>query len=417
MSSSRTPNRVVVAAADGVVDTLVGIVWVSVVASLVGAGVGTLVIGVGFFVLAFAVIGIGWFGGVERRRAAAVYGLYLPAPDRARTPRRGWLRPVSQAWLDVRGADFWRGVGHLLATFALGLLSAAALTYLIGGGLAEALSPLLPSDSGARLGSWSSGLPHFAPVVAVPFGLAYLALGLGLLMGCYHAHRALTRGLLGVSDAEVLRTELKQSAERREGAVRVATSDRRHIERDLHDGVQPQLVNVGMLLDLARTKLDADPAAARALLDEAHAGTKTAISDLRQLGRGIHPAILTDSGLDAALSALVARSTLPTTLDVRLDRRCGPDAEAAVYFAVSEALANAAKHAGATACSVRVALHQEATPALVAEVTDNGRGGARLVPQGGLAGLTDRLTALGGRLDVRSGAASGTTVTAVVPCA
>jgi signal transduction histidine kinase len=173
-----------------------------------------------------------------------------------------------------------------------------------------------------------------------------------------------------------------------------------------------------MLLDMARTKIATDPEGAGHLLDEAHAGTKTAIRDLRQLGRGIHPAILTDSGLDAALSALVARSPLPTTLDVRLDSRCNPDAEAAVYFAASEALANAAKHAGATACSVRVARREDAGVAwLVAEITDNGRGGARVVPQGGLAGLSDRLGALGGRLDLRSGAATGTTLSAVVPCA
>src|SRR5690606_26304300 len=140
--------------------------------------------------------------------------------------------------------------------------------------------------------------------------------------------------------------EVRTKSAQREGAVRAADGERTRIERDLHDGVQPRLVSVGMTLGLAQQKIDEDPAAAKALITEAHTSTKAAITELRQLARGIHASVLDDRGLDAALSALAGRSHIPVHLDVRLDpghrdRPACRNAEAAVYFAIAESLTNA----------------------------------------------------------------------------
>lgn len=416
MSSSPTPLplRPLVAAADGVWDFVLSLTWFIVFVTLMSVGLGLALIAVGIPLLVIAVIGTVWFLSWERERAAHAYGLNLPAPPRVRTPKSGWLRPLAQAWLDVRDPYFWRGVVHELATLVLGTLTVSVLSFLVGGGIAQVLSPLLPASSSTS--TWVAGLPRRPAFLAVPLGAVFLALALGLLIGVYHAHRALSQGLLGVTDADIMRRQLAQTATQRDGAVRIVETDRRRIERDLHDGVQPQLVNVGMMLSMAQSKLDTDPAAARELLAEAHAGTQSAIQDLRRLGRGIHPAILTESGLDAALSALVAQVPIPTTLDSKAPGRCGPAAESAAYFFVAEALANAAKHSGASACVVRLRRQDaDGAPTLVVDVADNGRGGAAIVPQGGLAGLRDRLAAVGGGLSLRSDA-HGTTVTAVLPC-
>lgn len=434
--SSPTP---LVAAADGVVDAVVGLVWVVVFVTMVGVGLATLIVGVGAYILAAAVLMTASLGAAERRRAASVHRVDgvpgvpdadgRPSADatRVRTPRRGLLAPLAQALLDLRGRQFWRDVTHLVVTFVLGVASVWVLAYVIAGGLAHLVSPLLPAGDGASAAgspsAWSDALfgwNRLPTAVSIAVGVVSVALGCALLAAAHALHRTLSRSLLRVDDGEVLRQQLRAASEQRDGAVRAVESDRRRIERDLHDGVQPQLVNVGMLLSMARSKLDTDPELARSLLEEAHSGTRTAVHDLRMLGRGIHPSILTDSGLDAALSALVAQFALPVTLDVRLPGRCGQAAEDAAYFTVAEALTNAVKHAEASGCVVRV---RRAGPAegsagatLTLTVADNGRGGAVILPRGGLAGVRDRLAAVGGRLDVAS-SPGGTIVSAVIPCA
>jgi signal transduction histidine kinase len=210
--------------------------------------------------------------------------------------------------------------------------------------------------------------------------------------------------------------------------VRAADVERTRIERDLHDGVQPRLVSVGMTLGLAQQKIDDDPEAAKALIAEAHASTKAAITELRQLARGIHTSVLTDRGLDAALSALAARSPVPVVLDVRLEHRCSPDVEAAVYFVIAEALTNAAKHSRAAQCRVLVRQRvsepapgtpatQPATGILWARIEDDGIGGATIVPGGGLDGLGNRVLGVGGTFRLESPVGGPTTVEVSIPCA
>ena len=190
--------------------------------------------------------------------------------------------------------------------------------------------------------------------------------------------------------------------------------ERRRLERDLHDGAQQRLVALSLQLGLARRKVDADPATARLLLDAARGELDTALEELRELARGIHPAILTDRGLDAALSALAARSTIPVRLDVHLAQRPPASVEATAYFIVAEALTNAARYSNATAIDVRVRGDRDK---LRIHVTDNGVGGAEQRPGGGLAGLADRASSVEGSLHVTSPKGGPTVVTAELPCA
>jgi signal transduction histidine kinase len=192
----------------------------------------------------------------------------------------------------------------------------------------------------------------------------------------------------------------------------VAATERRRIERDLHDGAQQRLVALAMDLGMAREKLASQPEAARALIDEAHDGAKRALAELRNLARGIHPAVLTDRGLDAAISALAARSPVPVEVDVQLHGRPPAAVESTAYFVVAEALANVAKHAAATHAEVRVIRKDEW---LLVEVCDDSVGGADPAG-GGLAGLADRVAAVDGRLAVASPQGGPTVVRAELPC-
>jgi len=199
----------------------------------------------------------------------------------------------------------------------------------------------------------------------------------------------------------------------RAGAVESAESELRRIERDLHDGAQARLVAIGMSLGLAEQKLGSDPEAARELVAEARAGTGDALRELRDLARGIHPPILADRGLEAALAALVARVPLDVELRVDLAERPPEAVESAAYFVAAEGLANAAKHAAASRVDIRAVRMGEA---VVVTVMDDGRGGAN--PNGaGLQGLRGRVEALDGTLRVQSPPGGPTIVEAVLPCA
>jgi signal transduction histidine kinase len=202
----------------------------------------------------------------------------------------------------------------------------------------------------------------------------------------------------------------------RTAAVDLAAEDRRQIERDLHDGVQQRLVSLAIDLGRAKEKLDTDtdPEGAKELVGEAHEEAKRAITEVRDLARGIHPAVLTDRGLDAALSALATRS--PVRVDVRVDvvERPPASVEAAAYFVVSEALANIAKHASATRADVTV---RRTGDRLTIKVEDDGAGGATLVEGSGLAGLRDRVGALDGELHLLSPKGGPTVLMVEIPCA
>jgi signal transduction histidine kinase len=199
----------------------------------------------------------------------------------------------------------------------------------------------------------------------------------------------------------------------RAGAVVQQETDLARIERDLHDGAQARLVALGMSLGMAEQKLASDPAAAQELLAEARRGTREALEELRSLARGIHPPLLADRGLAAAIDALAGRTPPRATVSVVLPRRPPQPVETAAYFVVAEALANTGKHANATRIDIDV--HEDGGT-LVVKIVDDGAGGAD-AGGSGLRGLARRVEALDGRLDVASPSGGPTTIRAVIPCA
>jgi signal transduction histidine kinase len=210
-------------------------------------------------------------------------------------------------------------------------------------------------------------------------------------------------------EQQVVRLESSRVA-----ALDSAEAERRRIERDLHDGAQQRLIAAAMDLGVARERLVSDPEGGRELVGRAHDEVKAALRELRDLVRGIHPVILEDRGLDAALSAVVARSPVPVELSVTAEPRPSPAVESAAYFIVCEALANVARHAEARHASVRIDV-QDAV--LRIDVHDDGAGGADPARGTGLSGLADRVAALGGTFAIDSPSGGPTDLRVEIPCA
>jgi signal transduction histidine kinase len=204
--------------------------------------------------------------------------------------------------------------------------------------------------------------------------------------------------------------ELRASRHR---IVEAGYAERRRVERDLHDGAQQRLMALTMNLRLARDRLDADPGATAELLDEAMDELAAATAELRELARGIHPVLLSERGLGAALGGLADRAPVPVEIVATPEERLPPAVEMATYFVVAEALTNVARYAEADVASVRVA---RLDGVLEVEIADDGVGGADMAAGTGLRGLEDRVAALDGRFTVKSRAGQGTTVEARIPC-
>ena len=214
-------------------------------------------------------------------------------------------------------------------------------------------------------------------------------------------------------DAE-LRSKVEELRASRERMLRIGLEERRRLERDLHDGAQQRLVSMALNMRLARTRLRDDPVAAERLLDGAGDELEAALGELRELARGIHPAVLSDRGLDTALETLARRAPVPVELHRLPEERLPEAVELAAYFVVAEALTNVAKYASATHATVDV---RRLNGKLVVRVADDGVGGADPEVGTGLRGLADRLAVIEGRLEIDSEPGKGTTITAKIPCA
>jgi signal transduction histidine kinase len=210
-----------------------------------------------------------------------------------------------------------------------------------------------------------------------------------------------------------LRAKVDELRRSRERMLRIGLEERRRLERDLHDGAQQRLVSMALNIRLARAKLNADPLAADRLLESAGTELDSALEELRELARGIHPAVLTDRGLSTALETLASRAPVPVELAELPDERLPEAVELAAYFVVAEALTNVAKYAKATHAKVEVARENGR---LLVEVEDDGVGGANPDNGTGLRGLADRIAVLEGRLEIDSKQGKGTTVRAQIPC-
>jgi signal transduction histidine kinase len=393
----------------------VGLTWHVVLAVGLTLGVGTLIIWVGVFVLALTVLA--WRGGawLERRWVRAMLGVEIPDPYRPAPSGSPWRR----ARVVASDPATWKDLAYLVVLFPLGLLWFVVTLTLWTAALGLLTAPLwywIPADGGAAL--IADGDRGLLVIDTLPEALLAMVVGAGLCVaaawavkGMAAAHGAVALALLGPSQHQLqARVDALQAS--RDRAVDTAEAERRRIERDLHDGAQQRLVALAMDLGMARAKLESDPAAGAALVGEAHEEAKRALAELRDLARGIHPAVLADRGLDAAISALAARSPVPVGVEVATGRLPGP-VESAAYFVVAEALANAAKHAGATEIGVRITRHRDL---LVVEVIDDGAGGADPAKGTGLRGLADRVAAVDGCLTVTSPAGGPTVIRAELPC-
>ena len=220
-------------------------------------------------------------------------------------------------------------------------------------------------------------------------------------------------GAAGPSRTEELEHQVRRLAQTRAGAVDAADAERRRLERDLHDGTQQRLVSLAMNLGMARVEVTTAEQAKQAIA-AAHEEAKAALTELRNLIRGLHPAVLADRGLDAALSGVAARMPVPVRLTVDLPRRPPPVIEAVAYFVVSEALTNVAKHAQASQAEVFV---QRTGDRLHVIISDDGVGGADPARGTGLAGLAKRASSVDGTFEIASPPGGPTLITVDLPCA
>jgi signal transduction histidine kinase len=387
---------------------IVNVVVCSVGLSLVCAFAITVVGGAAVLAATLAVTSV--LARFERRRAAELLGASIVAPAYKKGPHRfGWIGNM------VTDRARWKELAYSFVQSIIGPTLFSLMVAAWAGALALITLPLyiqaLPGDTAHLLITDIKSGRRIAAATAVGLALLVAAPFLTLLFGRIEA--ALVRSLLGTNRTAELEAEVVEVSARRSAAVDAAEAERRRIERDLHDGAQQRLVALGMTLGLAREKMDSDPEQARALMDEAHADAKAAMVELRSIARGIHPAVLDDRGLDAALSAIAAKAPVPVSINVNLPKRMGVTLEGAAYYVVAESLTNMAKHANATHASIDIGVHDGK---LLVAVSDNGRGGAEVRPDGGLAGLRDRVAALGGTLAVSSPAGGPTTVKVDMPC-
>jgi signal transduction histidine kinase len=380
-----------------------GLIWLAAIYSLLHwpAGDWEHVLLYAATVLAAPVAALGAVHGLtalQRSRLRAMLGLEFQAPAQP-AERRPW--PVGP-W---RSAATWQQLGyHLLAVVTGG----------VGGGLVAACW-LIPA---AAIGYLAAGHPDAgAGTVAVLAGAGLLLAAPWLARQVTRADEAAARALLGPSRSEELALRVESLARSRADIVAATDAERRRIERDLHDGTQQRLVSLAMNLGMARARLADAPEPALQAIADAHDEAMLALTELGDFIRGLHPAVLNDRGLDAALSGLAARAPLPVRLRVEVARPAAPSIEAVAYFIVSEALTNVAKHAQANRAEVTVSRGGDL---LRIVVTDDGRGGAVARdgggPGSGLRGLAQRAAAVDGKLTIDSPPGGPTVITAELPC-
>jgi signal transduction histidine kinase len=381
------------------------LIWGAAIASLLAWPVGgwahaVLYIAVVVVVPVLALWAVQGLAALQRSRLRATLGVDIPAGPLA-AGRKPW--PVGP-WL---AAATWRQLGfHLLAI----------LTGVAGGGLVAACW-LAPA---AAIGYLAAARPPpAAGAAACAAAVALLLAAPWLARLVTRADEASARALLGPSRSEELTLRVESLARSRADVVTAADAERRRIERDLHDGAQQRLVSLAMNLGMARERFTTAPEPVRRAIAEAHDEAVLALAELREFIRGLHPAVINDRGLDAALSGLAARAPLPVRLRVDVPRPASPSVEAVAYFIVSEALTNVAKHAQATRAEVTVTRDGDV---LRIAVADDGSGGA--VPAEGdgaaagtgLRGLAQRAAAVDGTLTIDSPPGGPTVIAAELPC-
>jgi signal transduction histidine kinase len=370
--------------------TSVFVGFLALVAFLITIAVGTVTIPlvIGLFILG-AAPALGARIAVVERRRLGLMAERIPALFPEAEPQRWWKRPTDPG--------SWRALGYsVLLALLLWMVDAVVVMVVVTTVVVSAISPLLAHYDTVGMLWWQLDTTREAlpfAVIATPVSYVF---GAYILTALAAAQSSLARILLSPREEELEArvTELRQS---RLQLVDAFETERKRIERDLHDGVQQRMVALTMLL--GRAELEVSEGAGLALVRQAHGEAEAALADLREVVRGVHPRVLTDLGLAAAVREVADRMPLPVRVDITLADRAPAQVEAAAYFVASEGLANVAKHADATSASITGWRRDES---LVLVVSDDGNGGAVVGAGTGLSGLVTRLDALGGTLVVTS---------------
>ena len=392
-----------------------------VLVTLLALGALLAVIFIGLPILVLVLYTARLFADIQRGLLAWVLQRPVERPlYRSREGRRGlrWLlTPMidPQSWLDL-----WHGIfGFIPASVGFSIVS---FWWVVGAGYSLYFlwgwhfppNAFIPGEVVWAIGS----LRHTFLVVAIVTTVVGLVLATTAPFVTWVMTAmtvAIARVMLTPERVAALQTQIQELTRSRDAAVSAEMAALRKLERDIHDGPQQRLVRLGMDLDLAERRLRTDPAAARPLVAQAISQTRETLHELRALSRGIAPPILADRGLAAALTALAARNTLPVELDISLPggTRLPGAVESTAYFVVAESLTNVAKHSGASRCQVDVTRDGRLVRV---RIFDDGGGGAHASKGHGIAGLADRVDAVGGTFQLQSPPGGPTVLTAELPC-
>jgi len=335
------------------------------------------------------------FALITRRRYAGTLGVRIDTPVYPR---------FSGAWRtllgDLGSAQAWKEMAYFgFIDFVLGMLA----WVIVFGTWSFALAAIASPFFGTVDPAWLWPTLGIAALVAAPF----------ITQGAARVRVDVAQVMLGRGRTEELSARVDDLTVSRAALATATDTERQRIERDLHDGAQQRLVALAMNLGVAKTRLDSDPDSAKEYVTQAHEEAKQALVELRNLARGIHPVVLSDRGLDAALSALAARSPVPVRVDVAVTPRPAPTIEAVAYFVVAEALTNVARHSRAGRADVVVRREGDR---LQIRVSDDGIGGADPAKGSGVTGLAGRVRAADGSFWVTSPEGGPTQITVELPC-
>ena len=373
-----------------------------IVVALISTGLTTLLAGIGILFIAAGIESSRVVAWVERWR------VFVGEPDK---PRAHPYRPFRGGIVEIVRAEFadearWRDVLYVAVDLPLTIIESTV----VGVAWALALSAL-------TLPIWFEPRASLPPIwLASVAGVLLLFVAASLSQIVIRLHRQVVAGLLCTSESRALRREVETLRQSRSAVIDVEASELSRIERDLHDGAQQRLVMLSIDLGLASERIDTDPEGAKELMRSSQEQAREALAEIRQLVRGIAPSILLDRGLVPAIESITGRGPIRTSIRSELapGTRLSAAVERTAYFVASEALANVAKHSGASNCEVRVRLEGDQ---LVVEIWDDGKGGAIVAPGGGLAGLASRVAGVDGTLTVTSPSGGPTLIRAAIPVA
>ena len=388
---------------------VLGVAWFTILVTGLSTGIGLAITLVGIPILVGMLWLVRWMAQAERALVGALIGVDATAHYR-RPPHPGF---AAQVMTRLGDPQTWKDLVYLFVQLPLGILWFVIATLLLGLTFATLLAPLYywAVDGGIEAGLFTADtLPE--ALALVPLGVLLGWISWHVLDALGRVHGAWAQLILASSPDPELTARVHEMRSSQARIIEAADEARRRIERDLHDGAQQRLVALSLKLGMARKRLEAGDDNAVELVTEAHEESKLALAEMRDLARGIHPAILIERGLGPAIEELATRATLPVVVEEAPEERLPPATEAAAYFVVAECLANVSKYAQAQGATVRARCE---VGRIVVEVADDGVGGADPSAGSGLRGLADRVEALGGTLTVHSVAGHGTAVRAEIP--